>query len=279
MKSFFGLVIFLLAFSSQLNAQNKIIQLFYDMDVHALNNQQEQLLSTSLDSLNNGNNYYFDITGYTDYVASKEYNMKLAKKRADVIKNFIQTNYPQLIKNIKTSAHGELITEQITSNNSGNSENRRVDVVVLFAEKTAYIPLDKSMFMGKNYNELKKGDSIELKTLRFVLNTTNLKEESKKTLDTVVQELRNHTSVKLRIEGHVCCGDIYTPYAADFKKNQEKLSKNRAQSIMNYLISKGIKETRLSYIGYGFKRPKVYPEKTEADKAANRRVILRITYL
>ncbi|GLB51835.1 hypothetical protein NBRC110019_08740 [Neptunitalea chrysea] len=252
------------------------------MDVHTLTKEQKQLLSKTLDTLNNGNNYYFNITGYTDYVASEDYNMKLAKKRADIIKDFIKQNYPQLINSINTSAHGELVSkETLVQHNAkkGDLESRRVDVVIMFAEKTGYIPLNPNEFMGKPFTNVKPGDSIELKNLHFVLNTTNLEEESQKILDTLVQELKNHKSVQIRIEGHVCCGDVYTYYRETFKQKQMKLSKDRANAVFNYLVVRGIRESRLSYIGYGFKKPKVYPEKTEEDKAANRRVMVKITYL
>lgn len=265
---------------SGLYAQNKVIQLFYPMDVHTLSTEQKSLLASTLDSLNIGNNYDFNITGYTDYVASKDYNMQLAKKRADYIKDYIETKYPQLIHSLYTSAHGELITEEdaIKSSKNGEHESRRVDVVIMYAGYTGFIQLDKKKFMGKPYAQLKAGDSIELRNLHFVLNTTNLEENSKKSLDTLVQELKNHTSVKIRIEGHVCCGDIYTYYAQAFKQKQKQLSKDRAHSVYQYLIKNGISENRLSFVGYGFNKPKIYPEKTEEDKAANRRVIVKILY-
>lgn len=272
----------LLLFTYSIFAQNKLVQLYYKTDVHTLSNDQIAQLSSALDSLNNGSEYYFNITGYTDDVASEAYNMKLAKKRADFIKEFIQGNYPQLIKSIETSAHGILVDKNSTEpkqEKKGVFENRRVDVVILYAGKTDYIPLDTKKFMGLTYNTLKQGDSIELKNLNFVLNTTNLEEESQKRLDTLVQELRNHSSVRISIEGHVCCGDVYTYYAQTFKQKQKKLSEERAKAVFDYLVKRGISESRLSYVGYGFKRPKVYPEKTEEDKAANRRVIIKITYL
>lgn len=275
----FYLVAFLFVFS--LSAQNKIVQLYYDTDVYTLTTNQKNLLSAALDSLNNGSNYYFNITGYTDDIASKEYNMKLSQKRANNIKDFIEKKYPQLIKSIDTSAHGELISKDNpdTSSKKGVFENRRVDVIIMFAGKTDYIPLDETKFMGLEYANLKTGDSVELRNLHFVLNTTNLEEKSQKMLDTLVQELRNHKTVKITIEGHVCCGDVYTYYAQSFKQKQKQLSEDRAKAIYDYLIKRGISQARLSYFGYGFKRPKVYPEKTEADKAANRRVIIKITYL
>lgn len=269
------------------NAQNKFVQLFYKMDVHVLTKEQTRLLKSSLDSLDNGNVYYFNITGYTDYVASKEYNMKLAKRRADNIKAFIQKKYPNLIENITTSAHGELITkeqeQQITANKEGVFENRRVDVIIMFAGKsknpTRTTKASDDSFMGLPMNTLKKGDSIELQNLHFVLNTTELKKESQELLDDLVASLQLHPNVQISIEGHVCCGDVYTRFAQTFRQNQKKLSTSRARTIRDYLVTHGVATERLTYKGYGFTKPKIYPEETEEDKAANRRVIIRITYL
>ena len=53
----------------------------------------------------------------------------------------------------------------------------------------------------------------------------------------------------------------------------QRLSENRARSVMNYLVRKGIEEKRLSAEGYGLTRPKASNE-TEAGRALNRRVEL-----
>jgi outer membrane protein OmpA-like peptidoglycan-associated protein len=71
--------------------------------------------------------------------------------------------------------------------------------------------------------------------------------------------------MKIEIQGHTC-----NMGTAAYNK---KLSDNRANSIMNYLIKKGIEGRRLSSKGYGLTRPKA-SNKTEADRILNRRVEL-----
>jgi len=53
------------------------------------------------------------------------------------------------------------------------------------------------------------------------------------------------------------------------------LSKNRALSVRNYLISQGIAGERVEYNGYGFDRP-IAPNTTPEGRAANRRVEIEI---
>ena len=52
-----------------------------------------------------------------------------------------------------------------------------------------------------------------------------------------------------------------------------ELSKDRAASVKNYFISKGIAESRLSSTGYGEEKP-VANNKTAAGRAKNRRVVM-----
>jgi outer membrane protein OmpA-like peptidoglycan-associated protein len=50
----------------------------------------------------------------------------------------------------------------------------------------------------------------------------------------------------------------------------------RAKAVYDFLVSKGIAAERLSYKGFGFTRPKIFPEETEADRVQNRRVEIRV---
>ena len=59
----------------------------------------------------------------------------------------------------------------------------------------------------------------------------------------LVTLLQENPSVKLQIEGH-------TSAEGDDKFNQ-KLSTNRAKAAVDFLVSKGIAENRLSYKGFG----------------------------
>ena len=84
-------------------------------------------------------------------------------------------------------------------------------------------------------------------------------------LNNVVSVLKRNPSLKIEIQGHTC--NMGTA------AYNQKLSDNRANSVMNYLIKKGIEERRLSAKGYGLTRPKA-SNKTEAGRILNRRVEL-----
>jgi hypothetical protein len=84
-------------------------------------------------------------------------------------------------------------------------------------------------------------------------------------LNNVVSVLKRNPYMKIEIQGHTC--NMGTA------AYNQKLSDNRANSIMNYLIKKGIEGRRLSIAGYGFTRPKTTNE-TEEGRALNRRVEL-----
>jgi outer membrane protein OmpA-like peptidoglycan-associated protein len=53
------------------------------------------------------------------------------------------------------------------------------------------------------------------------------------------------------------------------------LSQNRAKSVYDYLIKKGIDKTRLTYKGYGDTKP-IADNKTEEGKQQNRRTEITI---
>ena len=54
------------------------------------------------------------------------------------------------------------------------------------------------------------------------------------------------------------------------------LSKGRAESVYNYLVSKGVASERLTFKGYGPDRP-IANNKSKAGRAKNRRVDFVIT--
>jgi OmpA-OmpF porin, OOP family len=59
-------------------------------------------------------------------------------------------------------------------------------------------------------------------------------------------------------------------------KNHLKLSQLRAESVKQYLELNGIKSQRLNAVGFGDANP-LNDNKTDADRAANRRVELKVT--
>jgi OOP family OmpA-OmpF porin len=110
--------------------------------------------------------------------------------------------------------------------------------------------------------------SLVLEGVNFVTNSSELTPESKSILDDVAQSLKDWPEVKVEIEGH-------TDSVADPAYNMD-LSQRRAESVRDYLESRGIASSRLSAKGYGETRP-IASNDTPEGRAKNRRVELRKT--
>jgi outer membrane protein OmpA-like peptidoglycan-associated protein len=107
------------------------------------------------------------------------------------------------------------------------------------------------------------GQSIRLNNVFFESGKAKLKKESYPELQRVVSFLEDNSDLKIEISGH-------TDNVGDASTNQ-RLSLARAKAVAAYIISKGIKASRLVSQGYGFERP-VTSNATEAGRSQNRRV-------
>jgi outer membrane protein OmpA-like peptidoglycan-associated protein len=87
-------------------------------------------------------------------------------------------------------------------------------------------------------------------------------------LDRAVAVLKEYPELKLLIEGH-------TDDVGDDAYNM-RLSEDRAKSVREYLVSKGIDTVRLQSKGYGETKPAA-SNKTNAGRAKNRRIEFTIT--
>ena len=106
-----------------------------------------------------------------------------------------------------------------------------------------------------------------LENIFFDVNQYVLQEKSKIELDKLFDFMTNNKSIKIELGGH-------TDSDGDIDENQI-LSEKRAKSAVDYLISKGIDKTRLTYKGYGESNPKVKNNSLE-NKSINRRTEVKI---
>ena len=79
---------------------------------------------------------------------------------------------------------------------------------------------------------------------------------------------------EIRVEGHTDNVPIRT---ARFPSNWE-LSAARAIAVMRFLYERGADPAKMSAVGYGEFRP-IYPNDTEANRRANRRIEVYVEYL
>jgi len=101
------------------------------------------------------------------------------------------------------------------------------------------------------------------KTVLFDTAKASIRPESKSALESIHEIMHEYSNTVFHIEGHTDSqgGDDYNL----------KLSKERAASVRDYLVSNGIPANRLTSEGYGESRP-IATNKTAAGRQDNRRV-------
>jgi outer membrane protein OmpA-like peptidoglycan-associated protein/tetratricopeptide (TPR) repeat protein len=109
--------------------------------------------------------------------------------------------------------------------------------------------------------------SVVLRNIFFDVNKFELKPESFVELDNLVQLLKDNPSLKIQINGH-------TDNTGRSEDNL-RLSNNRAKSVIQYLIAKGISAQRLSSKGLGATEP-LADNATEEGRARNRRTEMKV---
>ncbi|MDR1543056.1 MAG: OmpA family protein [Prevotellaceae bacterium] len=110
---------------------------------------------------------------------------------------------------------------------------------------------------------IKAGEKIVLNNIFFAFNSAELLQESEKEIAETAKFLEKNPNLKILIIGH-------TDNIGGVKFNQE-LSQNRALSVYNALINKGIATERLSYKGFGATQP-IADNATDEGREKNRRV-------
>ena len=111
-----------------------------------------------------------------------------------------------------------------------------------------------------------KGD-YTLQGVTFETNSDRLVSGASTVLDQVAETLLKYPQIKVEVQGHTDSDG-----AAAYNEN---LSYRRAQTVRDYLASKGVDVGRMTVRGYGESEP-VADNTTAAGKAQNRRVVLRI---
>jgi outer membrane protein OmpA-like peptidoglycan-associated protein len=109
---------------------------------------------------------------------------------------------------------------------------------------------------------LEVGQSIKINNILFETGKATIQKSSFPELDRLAEFLNDY-EIKAEIAGHT---DNVGKAASNLK-----LSDDRAKSVVNYLVSKGVESSKLSFKGYGMTKP-VADNKTAKGKAENRRV-------
>lgn len=272
-------------------AQQKFV-VYFDSNKHELNAPETERLNQWL-ALNKASKIVA-INGYTDEDGSHIFNDSLAKKRVHFVYQFIQ-NKVKIRDDFKTRSYGEDFKQAINK-----AENRKVTLYYIEPKDLAKeeellgikkespvsseIPVaelnfpDTLVFENPNgtksefkldVNFMKSvskaipGEKLKIENLNFLINTYIVVNESRGKLYELLLVLQKNPKLKIEIQGNICCMPV----------DRLNLSAQRAKAVYGFLISNGIDKSRLSYKGFGSSRPMYeLPEKSEEERAANRRV-------
>lgn len=112
------------------------------------------------------------------------------------------------------------------------------------------------------------GSKVILKNIFFDVGKSELKPESVTELELIRSMLTDNTHLKVQINGH-------TDNTGNAEANKT-LSLKRAESVVNYLIEKGIDTARLGAKGFGSERPLVSNDDEAEGREINRRTEIEI---
>ncbi len=123
---------------------------------------------------------------------------------------------------------------------------------------------------GTGVSIKREGNMIELvmpSNITFKLNSSDISSTFYDVLDSVAIVLEEYDKTNIYIYGHTD--------STGTDEINDKLSKERADSVSRYLISRGINSPRITSLGYGSKYP-IASNNTEDGRAQNRRVEIEI---
>lgn len=139
------------------------------------------------------------------------------------------------------------------------SENLNLDSLV----KAGYKEIHKDLYLVP----IEVGQIVRLNNVFFDFDKWDLRTESFVELDRVVKLLKENPAIEIEMSAHT------DSYGSD--EYNYKLSDNRARSVMEYILSKGIDPSRITSQGYGETVP-VAENDTPENRQLNRRVEFKI---
>lgn len=277
MKTNLILIIFFLALHFSLAAQpaNRVFVQFAT-DKWDLTNQTKARLDSLTDSLDLSDK--IELHGYCDARGSLAYNDQLSVRRVNAVRTYLLNNGWTDKDIIVAKGHGE--SDPLAENNSEKNMqlNRRVELRILRGAVQKEPPAPQQVKITTTLTKqltdtvAKAGDVITLKNMQFEGGRHYLLPESMPVLEELLQVMKDHPSLVIKIVGHICCengpGDGF-----DIDLSTTNLSETRARAVRDYLVQHGIAGNRVSYEGKAHTAPVFpFPEKTEEERTVNRRV-------
>lgn len=161
---------------------------------------------------------------------------------------------------ISASLHFSLLFGKSKANNKikTTKKNMKQDFQKIFKKGKINLKITKI-----NKNELQ----LDIPNILFKANDTKIKPSLIKTFQDVATIIKKQKNISLIVEGHTD--------NRGSKANNLRLSIQRAKTIKNIFINSGVPTYKIDIKGYGQTKPLV-PNNTKANRAKNRRVVIRV---
>lgn len=248
------------------------VQVYFDIGKTHFLSATTQTLDSLLQNLKQTQDKIL-IYGFADYLGSENPNQTLSDQRAYKVQKYLLQKGLSPTQIIQTTGVGQVDIKGREAH--GNQDFRKVSIFIRRKGKLK-ITSKKDLKMQSLIDKIEVGKTFTLKNINFIVNSSRYTNESEPIVEELLQIMIQNPSLKIKLEGHICCIDTKDEDAFDVVYHDFHLSKNRARRIYFYLTKHGIDKSRVSFEGFGKSRPLVNPEITEEDKEKNRRVEVRI---
>lgn len=253
MKNIFAFLLFTLSLSSQ---NEKIsFSLFFENNQFSPTKAHLEKID-SIKAIYKPEKVSLVLNGYTNEIGTNKYNLKLSKKRV----NFIEEKFNNY-KIISSTGKGEI--------KGISAKNRRVDIIISIekgsnmptineeeVKETIYI-IEPEKVKINDLSKIKIGEKVVLNEVYFFPGKDLFRNISYESLNELLNYLKQNSSVRIKILGHICCSFNKNPLidGLNTRTGKRNLSEARAKSVYNYLVNKGIDKNRLDYVGLAYKFP------------------------
>ncbi|MEO6833233.1 MAG: OmpA family protein [Chitinophagaceae bacterium] len=292
-----SIAVAILAFASMpkiCSAAPDTVSVYFPYNVQSLTEQATARIDDAIYKGQISEKEAIQIIGYTDEIGTPQYNLKLSRERANSVKNYLIKSGYSKEQITLVLGKGEQFAQR-TTNPDGTPADRRVDIVrgpklppksnkdmtvkfipglkdtgVIIAKQLPRKSLDAQL------KTVSIGETLVLDDIFFLAGRHVIRPESEDALAQLYNALAANPTIRVSIEGHVCCIPQEFVDANDDDTHTLTLSLNRAKAIRDYLVKRGLDSKRFECSGFGHRKPIIFPERTEDDANRNRRVELRI---
>lgn len=178
------------------------------------------------------------------------------------------------LKSIQTEELTEGVVDEYSGNYAVAVPVKKGENFIMTAKKKGYFfksvyinpetgKFDPPTTVDFKIEKIEKGKPVILNNVNFETGSSKLNEVSKAELNRLIEFLKENAKLKIALYGH-------TDNLGETEFNIQ-LSIRRTRTVKDYLLSKGINSGRISYKGFGEKRP-IASNNTALGRSLNRRV-------